>query len=488
MAIRVSCTCGKFYKAPDRLAGKTVRCPGCGKPLPITSPNEGDLLEELADLEAAAEQAGLSSVSGIDRQLAPSSSGTHLSSSSLKMASVKPTKSAPPVVNIVGGIIALVCLILIVILLARDPHHPMAGDGQSNFQPTQNLESTRGPKVTSVEGNSTTDPGMARQSDSGDGTGPVEVDPGTDSDPNGSSATAPAASRNDSRTSSPHATGQRGTGQPKSGTDTEPERPDHPGSHSTRSDTSTANNQTAEATGPGGKSKYIHGAMPKGILSWYDGGKDLLATRRPQETQMLELQYSWMVELLPHLGYQAEYDKLDFEKTWRDEPNLALVGKIIPEFLNPADNRKQYSGYMFSGLGLTHFVGMAGVDLSPNDCAARLPRSDPRAGIFGYREIARSDQITDGSSHTILLIGSGELAGPWAVAGGQTVRAAREPYFQRLSGFGSRGYDRNGATVLMADGSARWVDANIDPEVFRAMCTTHGGESIDLSETPLVLP
>ena len=41
----------------------------------------------------------------------------------------------------------------------------------------------------------------------------------------------------------------------------------------------------------------------------------------------------------------------------------------------------------------------------------------------------------------IMLIGSGKLAGPWAIAGGSTVRGARRSkdvsYFDRLTGFGT---------------------------------------------------
>ena len=33
----------------------------------------------------------------------------------------------------------------------------------------------------------------------------------------------------------------------------------------------------------------------------------------------------------------------------------------------------------------------------------------------------------------------------------------------------------------MADGSTRFIPADIDPTVFRAMCTIHGSESVDIS-------
>ena len=35
MPIKVQCACGKAFAAKDELAGKTVKCPGCQKPLKI---------------------------------------------------------------------------------------------------------------------------------------------------------------------------------------------------------------------------------------------------------------------------------------------------------------------------------------------------------------------------------------------------------------------------------------------------------------------
>ena len=39
MAIKVQCGCGKAFAAKDELAGKTVKCPGCQKPIKIPAGN-----------------------------------------------------------------------------------------------------------------------------------------------------------------------------------------------------------------------------------------------------------------------------------------------------------------------------------------------------------------------------------------------------------------------------------------------------------------
>jgi hypothetical protein len=144
--------------------------------------------------------------------------------------------------------------------------------------------------------------------------------------------------------------------------------------------------------------------------------------------------YSWLVELLPHLGHEELYNRFRFDQAWTEGPNLQLSAALIPQFLNPADDRQRWTGYPFQGMGLTHYVGMAGVEDRPNEVAAKLPRSDPKAGIFGYEDVARPEQITDGVSQTIMVLGAGELVSPWVQGGGATVRGARKPYFDPLTG------------------------------------------------------
>jgi hypothetical protein len=218
------------------------------------------------------------------------------------------------------------------------------------------------------------------------------------------------------------------------------------------------------------------------VLNWHTAARAPFAgLRRVGESDVEQMHFSWMVELLPYLNHREAYNRFRFDKPLTEGTNMRAATQVIPEFLMPGDDRKTWKGYPFPGLGLTHFAGMSGVEDSRNVVAAKLPRSDPRAGVFGYKEVAKASEITDGTSQTIMIVGSGKLANPWAMGGGATIRGAREPYFDNLSGLGTKG-PSGGSVVVMADGSVRHVSSNVDPKVFRAMCTIHGAESFDLEQ------
>lgn len=231
-----------------------------------------------------------------------------------------------------------------------------------------------------------------------------------------------------------------------------------------------------------------------GARAWHGSGQSLagvLHKREDKDSFIFELGYSWMTELLPHLGYKQMYDRIDFKKAWKEPENLPHACSLIPEFLSPRQPVVRWKGFPFveetGGYGLTHFAGMSGVEDTRNTIAATLPRSDPRAGIFGYDEVVRMEQITDGAAQTIMIVESTKVQGPWIAPGGATIRGARgnrsEDLFNAVGGLGTQG---QGTYVIFADGSVRLIPETIDPGVFRALCTTHGAETIDLQSLPPV--
>jgi hypothetical protein len=224
--------------------------------------------------------------------------------------------------------------------------------------------------------------------------------------------------------------------------------------------------------------------LPQGVRAWYEQPNARLSgIRRVGPALPPTAHFSWLTGVLPFLEHGETYAKINFSQPLTDEANLRAGATIVPQFLNPLDERQRWKGYPLNGLALTHFVGISGVEDARNVVAAKLPRSDPRAGVFGYDEVARPEQITDGLSQTIMVAGGGELANPWMFGGGATIRGAREPLFDKTSGLGTRGLAGGGTLAIMADGSVRQISGSIDPAVFKALCTIHGGETVDLEKS-----
>lgn len=227
-------------------------------------------------------------------------------------------------------------------------------------------------------------------------------------------------------------------------------------------------------------------SMAQGAVNWHSQkGRKLRGAIEVPDVDLVIYHYSWLCDLLPYMGHQSVYDQFNFEKRFIESPNVNPSVVIIPQFLNPHDDRERCKDIRFPEFALTHFAGMSGVEDEPNDLAAEYPRSNLRAGIFGYDEIAREEDITDGLSDTIMIVGTGRIAQPWVAGGGATIRGARPPYFGKLNGIGSQGLAEPGVMVVMADGSIRHISADIDPRVFKALCTTHGAEEVDMNSSKI---
>jgi hypothetical protein len=195
---------------------------------------------------------------------------------------------------------------------------------------------------------------------------------------------------------------------------------------------------------------------------------------------------SWMAALLPHLGQEALFKKIQFNQSWRDPGNWLAGNTIVPQFLDPMypdDTRQVAVGDLPLDFAATHYVGVAGVGRD----AAYYRRDDPRRGVFSYdgsasiREI-RDDENSRGLSNTIMMIQVPHdgITGvsPWIAGGGGTIQGVPEersidPFVLTT--------DRNkevitydkkrGTFVVMTDGSVRFIDRDISDEVFKAMCT-----------------
>lgn len=216
---------------------------------------------------------------------------------------------------------------------------------------------------------------------------------------------------------------------------------------------------------------------------------------RPTSPERLNLPYppeqrvSFMVELLPHLGYASlASDKpngpgmIKRNAAWDDPDNLTAGSAWVPEFLNPNFPRDSWRARLPSKpnveLGGTNFVGLGGIGLD----AANYPDDASHAaqlGLFGYNRQTKLADITDGTGNTIFMVQiAPTIPRPWIRGGGATIAGVPEkdsikPFVTAM------GEGKSGTYAIMADGSIRFLSATTDDKIFKALATYKGGEKID---------
>jgi prepilin-type processing-associated H-X9-DG protein len=188
---------------------------------------------------------------------------------------------------------------------------------------------------------------------------------------------------------------------------------------------------------------------------------------------------SWMVSILPFMedeptgGATPEqsparfrkggdvYARFDLNQGWQAEPNRqALIG--TPSwFVCPAAKH----GSQTSEVGWTQYVGLSGFGTD----APTLPKTDPRAGFFGYDRVIGREDITRGTTPTMIVTERARSLGPWSAGGPPTVTGIdprRTPYIQRQFG----GLHPNGANTLFADTHVEYLTDRRDSRLWDEQC------------------
>jgi hypothetical protein len=205
-----------------------------------------------------------------------------------------------------------------------------------------------------------------------------------------------------------------------------------------------------------------------------------------------EQRVSWMVEMLPYLGYEGLSRKIKRDRAWNyenpaeGESNLLAGSAWIPEFLSHDSPNWAWRAHVSDGaghdvdLGATNFVGITGVGMDAGNYPD-TPEYAKRLGLFGNdRQTKIADVVAaDGLSNTIFMIEvPPTIQRPWIRGGGATAQGV--PETGSIKPFVSATKNgKRGTYVLMADGSIRFISETIDDEVFKALATYKGGEKID---------
>jgi hypothetical protein len=205
-------------------------------------------------------------------------------------------------------------------------------------------------------------------------------------------------------------------------------------------------------SGLGGYAK-AEGHFPVGA-----GGGALL----PPETRL-----SWIATMLPYYDHRDWHRELEFGYSWNSPQNRPVTRRPLEAVVNPALGPSANE----AGFPVTHYVGVAGLGTD----AGELPADSPRAGMFGFNRTSRPEDVPDGLSNTVAVLGVCGRLGAWGSGGDPTVRGlTQRPYVNGPDGFGSGQPD--GMLVGMADGSVRFVSKDVDPQAFEQLVTIGGQE------------
>lgn len=447
MPIVVGCQCGQQFRAKDEFAGRQLKCPKCGAMLQVpggAAPQAGPAAGGGSDLDSLLQMDQSAGMGGMGPQMGapmggfpqqgfpqqPMGGGFQQPMGFGQGGYAKPKSSNKSITPLIVGISAVVVIVIAAVIITVK----LSGGGE---KPPVAQQDDLG-SIFDKDGNLTT----------GDGTPAANAN-------NGGLPTAANASSGGGSNAANNSGNNSG--------------------ESNSGDNSTSTTKPADDTTGLNITEY---PLPESTFKWIERGEHLNGLNFTEEGQLEIYAYSWMTHLLPYVGCEDLYEKFDFKQRFVEGPNTSVIGAEIEQFLNPAQETTRFEGLYFTGMGLSHFVGMSGAEDTRRDLAARLPRTDPMAGIFAYDEIAKLDDIKDGRSQTLMLIGSEKTAGPWVSGGGSTIRGARKgiAYIGGFYGFWSEGTKEPGALASFADGAVRELPEKIDPEVFRAMSTIAGGE------------
>jgi prepilin-type N-terminal cleavage/methylation domain-containing protein/prepilin-type processing-associated H-X9-DG protein len=245
----------------------------------------------------------------------------------------------------------------------------------------------------------------------------------------------------------------------------------------------------------------------------------------PSFPQYLQLKHHGLgTYLLPYLEQEALADRYRWDVSWFDLPNQPAVNTPLKMWQCPSApaNRVQDGSLQtvtpppaepFQGTAACgDYAGMGVVDAGLVRAGVIDPPGGPRderghyEGVFPVNAARRLTDIQDGTSHTILIAecagrpqlwqGRREVAskwltgGPWASRNLLWCRGASQDgtrFFERCAVNCTNdrevySFHANGANVVFADGSVRFLRADIGIHVFARLVTRAGGEVVSAGD------
>lgn len=222
----------------------------------------------------------------------------------------------------------------------------------------------------------------------------------------------------------------------------------------------------------------------------------------------------WGVTLLPYIGEEALSKKYDYEKSWWEAENQAVVRTTVATYQSPFSPAAKMIPLRGPGGGAADIkdrLGAPGDFMVPRGFTDKRVAPDGQFGPLGalgwFNETPRRADITDGSATTILVTEqAGRWAyykfdkaqptfdgqeyakwdGPWASYNAMWVRSGSDdgsdaPGSCIINCNNSKGlysFNPDGVSALFADGSVRLLKTGMDYRVVYALISRAGGEVV----------
>ncbi|MBX3400932.1 MAG: DUF1559 domain-containing protein [Gemmataceae bacterium] len=215
---------------------------------------------------------------------------------------------------------------------------------------------------------------------------------------------------------------------------------------------------------------------------------------------------SWVPEILPFIEQQNIHQRYRYDRAWDHVDNQPATSQSIPILLCPSAPTGRVNTEGSNTYGLADYTAIYDVDPGLISTGLLAPwNGDPKSAM-PFDTGGRIADVLDGTSQTLLIA---EVAGRPEIftLGRATGSATRPPAWASYNGIYpinldgwladgsgpwgpcavncSNGHEiysfhSGGASILMADGSTRFVRANVDIRAMAAAVTRAGQETLTL--------